>query len=677
MFDLAYEALKFVVPLLAMPAFSKEKSSGTLPLLLSSPVRASSIVLGKFLAYTAYYLLAMLYIGTLVGLGAVLIENFDIGIALASWLGLLLVGVSYISISIFVSTFSSHQVIVAVFTIFILFCVEVASSFGQRFPILGDFAFWLSLESRGEVFQRGLIGTDHVLYFIGLSIFFLALTTLRLLFSMRSVRLRSRATAYGVALLALFVFSRIVSLHPIVMSWDVTAAKTESLSEESAESTAFVDGNLQIDVLVNIFDPFTYYFMPERQRNLSSELFDKFERVIGPISVQYKFYYPNDVPAGFGGRSPSMSTEEMAKEFARQNGLRFSKFLTEADLFDEYGSNTLLGRHFFAFRDKDSGSIVSLPTHKDRAFFPNERGIATALKALHVGKKKLAFYSVGGAHSISRRGEGDYSVYLGGDEFRVSALTKGFEVRELDAFDLSEFQYDVVVVVVDGPVSDGEKKELRDYLKAGGAVLLLTDPDYAEEASNVLMPFGASLSTSAISQPKGSFPEDLVFAFQGGGIADFYEELESGEAPVVLNKVSALTVDSQWKPILAATGVQGCSAGAGAATGSCLIAAKRSPVFEGIQGSTLLVVGDTEFLSNSGFNIAEPAAHANIEFADWVLRSVAGGEYPLFISEPVIRDLQLNVDLSSVWYLRIVLMGLIPFLVGLIGIGYLYRRQMK
>src|SRR5437870_7609100 len=91
--------LLFVLPLITMRTYSEEKRSGTIELLLTSPVTDVEIILGKFLGamglYAAMLLVTLLYMAILFWFG-----NPEWRPIAAGYLGLLLMGGSFISVGL-------------------------------------------------------------------------------------------------------------------------------------------------------------------------------------------------------------------------------------------------------------------------------------------------------------------------------------------------------------------------------------------------------------------------------------------------------------------------------------------------------------------------------------------------------------------------------------------------
>src|SRR4029078_11324529 len=95
--------LRFALPMVTMRTYSEEKRSGTIELLLTSPVTDMQIILGKFLGalglYAAMLLVTMIYIGILFKIG-----EPEWRPIVAGYLGLLLMGSCFLSAGLFISS---------------------------------------------------------------------------------------------------------------------------------------------------------------------------------------------------------------------------------------------------------------------------------------------------------------------------------------------------------------------------------------------------------------------------------------------------------------------------------------------------------------------------------------------------------------------------------------------
>ena len=176
----------FLIPALSMKSFSDEKKSGTLELLLMKPISPWELVLGKFfgimvlgiiaLAPTLVYVWCISVLGTETG-------NFDIGLVMGAYIGMILLLTAYTGIGLFASTLSENQIVAFLFAI--LLSLFAYLGFEAISGLLLDGGFSLFVENLGmqahyERMGRGIIDTRDVFYFISLAVFFLFLSVTRL-----------------------------------------------------------------------------------------------------------------------------------------------------------------------------------------------------------------------------------------------------------------------------------------------------------------------------------------------------------------------------------------------------------------------------------------------------------------------------------------------------------------
>ena len=108
--------LYLYIPLVTMGLMSREYSSGSIKLLYSSPVKNSSIILGKYMAMMCYGAALVGIIGLNVLFSWAVIENFQIKMLLVGLLGVYLLILAYSAIGLFMSSLTSYQVVAAVGT---------------------------------------------------------------------------------------------------------------------------------------------------------------------------------------------------------------------------------------------------------------------------------------------------------------------------------------------------------------------------------------------------------------------------------------------------------------------------------------------------------------------------------------------------------------------------------
>jgi ABC-2 type transport system permease protein len=151
-----------LIPLMTMRLIADERRSFTAELLFTSPVRITSIIMGKYLASLLLFgimiILSAVYILVLVKYG-----NPDLGPILSGYLGLFLMGASFLAVGIFASALTENQMIAAVisFGVLLVFWIMGATSSA------GDSVFgYLSIINHFENFAKGVIKLTDVTYYL-------------------------------------------------------------------------------------------------------------------------------------------------------------------------------------------------------------------------------------------------------------------------------------------------------------------------------------------------------------------------------------------------------------------------------------------------------------------------------------------------------------------------------
>jgi ABC-2 type transport system permease protein len=177
----------FFIPMITMRLFAEEKRSGTIELLVTSPIRDAEIVLGKWLAAVTLYAIMLAFTGLSV-LFLFKYGNPDWKPLLVGYLGLLLQAAALLAIGTFISTLTKNQIIAgaATFAIcLILWVIEWPSEFESA--TWAKVLSYLSIVTHFESFGRGVLDTKDAIFYV--TVIFLGLfLTAR---SMESLRWRS------------------------------------------------------------------------------------------------------------------------------------------------------------------------------------------------------------------------------------------------------------------------------------------------------------------------------------------------------------------------------------------------------------------------------------------------------------------------------------------------------
>jgi len=167
----------FLVPMITMRLVAEEKKTGTIELLMTSPVTDLQIIFGKFLGalllYAAMLGLTLFYVLILFGYG-----NPDWRPLLAGYLGQLLIGSCFLSFGLLLSTFTRNQLVAGSLTFgffLILWVLDWVSEYSSTG--MGQIARYLSLTTHIENFSKGVIDLKDAVYYlsvIGLGLFLTA-----------------------------------------------------------------------------------------------------------------------------------------------------------------------------------------------------------------------------------------------------------------------------------------------------------------------------------------------------------------------------------------------------------------------------------------------------------------------------------------------------------------------
>lgn len=166
----------FLLPMITMRTYAEEKRSGTIELLLTSPVTDIEIVAGKFLGAVGFFA-ALLGVTLLDILMLFIFGNPELKPVLTGYLGLLLMGSCFISIGLFVSSTTKNQVVAGAATFVVALLLWIISWLGSSFgPTTASVLSYLSITEHFDDFGKGVIDTKHLIYYFSVITFGLFLT---------------------------------------------------------------------------------------------------------------------------------------------------------------------------------------------------------------------------------------------------------------------------------------------------------------------------------------------------------------------------------------------------------------------------------------------------------------------------------------------------------------------
>lgn len=154
-----------VCPALTMRVFAEERRSGTIEALLTAPVTPAGVVLGKYLAALATYVVmwapTLLYIFILRNTGQV-----DWRVVGSSYLGVACIGAGYLAVGTLMSAMSRSQLTAFVLTVLVQFGLFILGIGEYVFEpgVLRDLCSHVSVLSQMDEMAKGIVDLRRLVF---------------------------------------------------------------------------------------------------------------------------------------------------------------------------------------------------------------------------------------------------------------------------------------------------------------------------------------------------------------------------------------------------------------------------------------------------------------------------------------------------------------------------------
>jgi len=172
--------LLFVTPLMAMRLLAEEQRSGTLELLMTSPVQDWQVVVGKWLgALMALLGMMALTLSHVFVMSRLSEKGLAIGPTLSSYLGLALLCAALLALGVLTSSVTENQVVagfLGVMLVLVLWFLPILNQIGTEASWAKALAY-LGLSDHYMHFGDGLIDSRDLIYFVSLTFGCLFLAT--------------------------------------------------------------------------------------------------------------------------------------------------------------------------------------------------------------------------------------------------------------------------------------------------------------------------------------------------------------------------------------------------------------------------------------------------------------------------------------------------------------------
>lgn len=175
-------AIMVAIPLLTMRLFAEERRHGTIEALLTVPVTETEVVVAKWLAGVIMYCVLLVpFFLYLPFLHFQAKYDFDLGPIMSISVGLVTMGMMFISIGLFLSSLTRNQIIAAIWTFVALLVLIVFFAIAYIFAAQQHYSWADGLRFVAVLFQiqsfgQGLLDFRYIAVQLSVCVFMLSLT---------------------------------------------------------------------------------------------------------------------------------------------------------------------------------------------------------------------------------------------------------------------------------------------------------------------------------------------------------------------------------------------------------------------------------------------------------------------------------------------------------------------
>ncbi len=686
------------IPLLTMGLISREKSSGSIKLLLSSPLTTKSIVFGKYIGAATFGLLLMIVPVISIIFTSSVIPNFDWGIALSGLLGLIFMVLSYCAVGLFMSSLTVYQVVAAVGTLAILAGLNYIGSVGQEYDFIREITYWLSVKGRTHDLFTGVIRSADIFYFIIVIGIFLSLTIMRLRFERITINFKQKFIRYALLFCIVFMCGYLTSLPSLSGVYDTTNNKSSTITENSRKFVSQLEGEVTVTNYINLFDSKSKDYLPNSQL-FNRRFLEQYRRAKPDLKERNVFYYARYT------RDVDMMTDEkfITSLEERRDDICFAynfspslfKSINEIDedidlRGEEYG--------FVRIIEDSKGNRIRLRDYNDLQRVPSEIEITATLKKMISEPYKVAFISGHNERSINSDMESDYKKMSQKRDYRHSLDNQGFTICEIDLSKDEKIGDDIKIVVLADPkseISSSAKKELENYIDRGGNMLILADNGRQKILNPLLKKLSLEIEDGVLLHKDDNLDANIILSKAVGDLSNISDgfartfgrgylsasmqnsvaigkiEGEEFKLTPILQTAPSVWVDKDYS--FDSLPEYSVERGEKMDNYTTIWAAERDI---NNKAQRILVIGDADLFSNSEIDrMREGFIIGNNTLMLESFRWLSHEEYPITVVRPTNKDNTFTIKTKQLSPVKALFYGILPAIMLLIAVGVWLKRR--
>ncbi|AOC96952.1 ABC-2 family transporter protein [Flavobacterium anhuiense] len=679
--------LYLYVPLLTMGLVSREINSGSIKLLLSSPIRIKDIVLGKYLAIAAYCLLFIAILGLQVAIAYFSIENLDLKFAISGLIGLYLLVCTYAAIGLFMSCLTSYQVVAAISTLVVLAGLNFIGKLWQDVEIVKDITYFLSIAGRANEMLEGLIISKDVFYFVLVSSLFIVLSIYKLQTGRDAQTVSKRALKYTLLITIVLSLGYITSRAPLTLYTDMSRTKSRTLTKNSLDIVQKIEGPIKLTTYVNLLD-INYFMVLPVSQNSDIASFEKYTRFLPQMEMEYVYYYAKSNNEALYAQNPGLNDKQLAEKLVETQNMKLKKLYSPEEMKKiidlEPEQNRVVRTVEY------NGKKTFLRFFDDLFKVPMEKEISASLKRLVVPAPKIVFATGNMERSVDKNGDKNYKTGFNEVSFRYSLINQGFDVASVD-INAQDIPSETSILIIADPktqLSQGAVDRINKYIDQGKNLMLLAEPETNSALAAITDKLGVSFTKQTLVQESETNSPDFL-------VTELQKDIDS--TVIKLSKINNVI------PLLGSSGIK-TSKDAGFKV-TPLLKTNKQPAWESQAGITsisedlkkqpstkeiplvaaltrningktqkIIVAGDADFMGNAELS---RGGSGTFQFVTDIFSWFSNSQFPIDTTRPENTDKKITINSNQVFINKIVFIGLFPLLIILSGAFLLIRRNRR
>lgn len=694
--------LYLFIPVLTMGLISREVSNGSVKLLYSSPVSLWQIVCGKYLGIMLYNVLLVFILGFFMLIGVIDIRHVDYGMLLSAALGLYLLICAYSAMGLFMSSLSTYQIVSALSTFVLIFVLSRIGELWQRYDLVRDLTYFLSLQNRVFKMLGGLIVTRDVIYFVLVAAMFVGFTLIKLKAGREAKPWYIKLGRYMTVSLVVLLLGYISSRPVLTAYFDTTATQFNTIPKEMQQLISDMgDSTLEVTLYTNLLGAGRERGLPEaRNADYMVNMWEPYLRFKPKMVFKYEYYYDIN-PQNFDSLTYK-DLKEMAGYKADEIDAGLSMFKSPEEM--RRTINLEPEGYRLVMQVKYRGRTAWLRTYDDSFFWPDLNNVSAAFKRLLKPDKIPKVFFMTGAleRNIYKTGAREYALHTAAKASRGALVNTGYDADTLN-LEMQDIPTDISALVLADPkmeLSNSVQGKLQQYVQNGGNLFISGEPGKQYVLNPFLKQLGVLLIDGQLVEPTYDETPDKIVPFMTAYTSKLQKELSWIGASLTSKKDTlkilmpgatglSYTEDSSFrvKPLLTTVPDR-----VWLKKGDIVIDSTLPPFnpeegdFKASSFSTtvqltrtvidkeqrIVVCGDADFASNMRL-----PAYLNSYFLMPVYSWLTYNEFPVSMTHISPKDLLLRVGATNAYVQKIVYVWVLPGMLLLAGTILLIRRKNK